>query len=311
MKKLLRLLQVVLLLAFYGCQECRCPAANVVFGGFTDKNGTPMNRTVGLTLLNQPLFNGVGLTYDATGTYPMTNFTVTVSNLAGGNYALSLAGLNRILGLAVPNDTNTYQFMQLVTNQLPTLSTTHIGYAFDTNFFVVVSNVVTLSTNYPTFAQGDTRWDPLGSVPSSMVTNWSDATLDSLSVANTNLLNVVGYYGGCPPYFTWNGSAYIYPYGAILTNNGSYWILYITAYPDVICASNSTLIGTYTPTVPPYYSTVVSYYAPTVLNNAGDVSASGVFIGNGSRLTYTNANGAKFTVLVNPTTNGFILVPAP
>ena len=142
-----RFLAVVLLLSFRGCETC--PASDVVFNGFTDKNGTPMNRTASLTLLNQPIYNGVGLTYDATGTYPMTNFTVTVSNLAGGNYALSLAGLNRILGLAVPNDTNTYQFMQLVTNQLPTLSTTLlINYQFDTNFFIIVSNgVVTLNTN--------------------------------------------------------------------------------------------------------------------------------------------------------------------
>src|ERR1039458_10308526 len=85
---------------------CFAFASNVVFNGFTDKNGNPMNRAVSLTLLNQPIFNGVGLTYDTTGTYPMTNFSVTASTLAGGNYALALAGLNKILGLAVPNDTN-------------------------------------------------------------------------------------------------------------------------------------------------------------------------------------------------------------
>lgn len=35
------------------------------------------------------------------------------------------------------------------------------------------------------------------------------------------------------------------------------------------------------------------------------------FIGDGSNLTFTNANGARFTLIVNANTNGFTFVPVP
>lgn len=51
--------------------------------------------------------------------------------------------------------------------------------------------------------------------------------------------------------------------------------------------------------------------------HGGDVQSDGgnlialSFIGDGSNLTFTNANGARFTLIVNANTNGFTFVPVP
>ena len=112
--------------------------ATVVFSGMTDQQGNPLNADVSLNMAAQPIYNGTGLSFGDWVTYPMTNYTVTVSNLIGGYYMMSMPGLKKQLILSVPNSTNTYQFMSLVTNVLSTIYQS-INYFNGTNFVSVYS----------------------------------------------------------------------------------------------------------------------------------------------------------------------------
>ncbi len=88
--------------------------ANVAFAG-TDIFGVNKNAAVTLTLLNQPLYYGQALAFGPPQSFCMTNYSVTVSNLIGGNWVMAVQGFPKLLVLAVPpNDTNTWNFTQLI-----------------------------------------------------------------------------------------------------------------------------------------------------------------------------------------------------
>ena len=296
MKKLLRLLPLVLLLAFYGCETCL--ASNVVFNGFSDQNGNQMNQDVTLTLLNQPIFNGLGLTYNNSMSYPMKNFTLTVSNLAGGNYNLLLSGLSHGLRLAVPNDTNTYQFMQLVTNQLPTLST--------------------LSAIFPTFDQGDLRWDPLGGAHGNNNSFYGGAGNPNLG--GTGAQNVgIGNGALANTYGEDNNTAVGVNALTSSTQGANNTAVGELAMNALIIGSDNIALGQLSG-----QNFTNAESGNITIGNDGiagdntitrigtsqtDAYIAGTIHGKGTGLTFTNAAGARFTLIVNATTNGLIFIP--
>jgi hypothetical protein len=118
MKKLSTYIALIFLTVFFQPSD---HASNLIFDGFTDGYGHQMNRNIILTRVTQPYFNGNGLGWAPPEQFEMTNFSATVSNIDAGFFLLSFSGLEGQMGLSIPNDTNTYRFMQLITNQAPTI----------------------------------------------------------------------------------------------------------------------------------------------------------------------------------------------
>lgn len=111
MKKIFAL--IIAAAQLVGCHSV--PASNVTFGNFTDGYGNPVNRNVTTTQLAQPVVIGGGLAWAPPKMTIMTNYSVTVSNLTGGNWFCGFYGLLKPVIIAVPpNDTNTWNYTSLI-----------------------------------------------------------------------------------------------------------------------------------------------------------------------------------------------------
>src|ERR1035437_6556710 len=167
MKKLLQFLTVGFLLMFRGCETC--PAANVTVSGITDGYGNPVNANVTLTMLNQPLSFNSSLALNTPKTWRMTNFTLTATNLAGGQWVMGVQGLSKLLVLAVPLDTNTYFYTDIINSNIA--------------YYAKLANV---------FAYWTTNLDAWAEIPPASLaafggTNWVTIT-NVITIQQTNLV---------------------------------------------------------------------------------------------------------------------------
>lgn len=109
---------LIIAISIIVCGVTLTPASNVQFG-FYDDYGNQVDNDFTLTLLSGPLqYNGY-LAYGTPKAYHMTTWPMTVSNMAGGNWALGIRGQPKNLILAVPpNDTNTWNYTSLINSNV-------------------------------------------------------------------------------------------------------------------------------------------------------------------------------------------------
>ena len=137
----------------------------------------------------------------------------------------------------------------------------------------------------------------LGDQPAVLLDNTALGSQQVLISTPPGYMGVLGY----------NRAGQIVPWQLFATNSFLYGATYIqNANMDLISPSAGAPDGPYTAHLNGSINVSSTVYA-------GQFGAPGFpnsqFIGSGCGLTFTNANGAKFTLVVNASTNGFIFKP--